>query len=69
MNTCDSVLAFKSDKKVLYAVIQALISIIVRNEYCQHFYDVGGLELLRDLIIEYSEDEVNLHFFTYSNAY
>ena len=54
-----SVLVFKDDKKVLYAIMQALITIIVRNEYCQHFYDVGGLELLRDLMIEYSEDEVS----------
>ena len=54
-----SIIAFKSDKKVLHAVIQALIAVIVRNEYCQRFFDAGGMELLRDFMIEYSEDEVN----------
>ncbi|XP_065216000.1 armadillo repeat-containing protein 6 homolog [Planococcus citri] len=48
---------FRSDKRVLVSVLQALVAIIVRNEFCQSFADAGGLELLRDIILDYLEDE------------
>lgn len=49
---------YKTDRKVLTAILQALIAIIVRNEYCQHFAEAGGLELLRDILLENTDDEV-----------
>ncbi|KAK7576054.1 hypothetical protein V9T40_012340 [Parthenolecanium corni] len=48
---------FRDDKKVIVSVLQALITIIVRHEYCQNFIDAGGLELLRDIMVENLDDE------------
>lgn len=53
---------FRDDKKVIVSVLQALITIIVRHEYCQNFIDAGGLELLRDIMVENLDDEVCLIF-------
>lgn len=46
----------------MVSVMQALVAIIVRNEFCQSFADAGGLELLRDIILDYMEDEVIWNF-------
>lgn len=43
---------------MLVSVLQALVSIIVRNEFCQSFAEADGLELLREIMLDHPDDDV-----------
>ena len=50
---------FKKHESLLAELYQTLVSLAVRNEFCQEIMDLGGVKLMMDTITHNPDNQVH----------